>query len=294
LTPAEAKARVFLLNKNRDIDSIIKEATDNLDKWKLGLYRDFFMEKKRKQIKKEISSIRNKLDNFLTLKHCFDYLTLDGYANMVKTQFITAMSICDINKKPCFMPSDFFDINYSLIDKALRHINEHRLSHETLRELARTEPWRSIFAARKEDVFGISPADMSEDQRIILLYSRMYESISNHPETPPDEIIEDDDALDGWMIENRKNAEREKHKRDVESKLGGKHKDATEVYLPASSKEEVKRIEDLNDVQAKMTKVQREAVLKKQGKVKEANLPDVKQELQMQQQQAILGAAKRR
>lgn len=294
LSEEEAAMKIRILNGNKDLKEVIKNLNESIDNYKLNLFREFFVDKKRQKLKKDLVLIKNKLGHFLNIQHSLDYLTLNGYATMIKTQFLAAMSICTLEKKPIFHPDDFLTIDYSLVDKVIRHWNENRITHEEFRELARTEPWRSYSSARKEDAFGVAPIDLNDEQRTLLLYTKMYEGVYNHPECPSDELIEDDDALDGWMIDNKKRVEREKNQRAIDKKLGDKHKDATEVFLPAESKEQIKKIEELNDTQAKMTKMQRNALLKQKGKVKEADMPDVKQELQMKSQQMVTQAAKRK
>jgi len=75
----------------------------------------------------------------------------------------------------------------------------------------------------------------------------MYENSRESPDCPPDEVFEDDDVFDGWMISERRKMEEEKKKRRTEKSLPGKLDKAQEVFLMAGSKEEAENIYDLND-----------------------------------------------
>lgn len=284
--------RVYMMDKEvmksgvKDISHIIKNLNKTIDDAKLNLFREFLHIKKRARYKTELKLIKDKLVHWTNVLHSFDYLTSDGYASMVKVQFLSAMSLCDEAGKPLFHPSEFKDIDFDLINKAIKHLNENRLDTEDYRDLVRNEPWRSYWSARKEDVFGLSAIDLSDDQRALLLYSKMYDSIYNHPECPQDDVVNDDDALDGWLIDNRKKAEREKKVKETDAMLGEKGKNASEILIPAQSMEHAKSIEDMNDMQGKLVKMERKAIIEKRGVVKEAELPDVKLSNQIKQVQA--------
>ena len=113
------------------------------------------------------------------------------------------------------------------------------------------------------------------------MYSRMYDNVYENPERPSDEVIEDDDMLDGWFAKLRRDAEKERKQREVDSILnkkgakGGKG----EVCVVADSLEEANKIRDINGINEKMKMRQREAAVKQKGRLEEQDLPDVKLEL---------------
>ena len=66
----------------------------------------------------------------------------------------------------------------------------------------------------------------------------MYSKIYEHPECPEDAIIEDDDALDGWMLNQQKENKKQKMEKGVDNLLGKKGQKAQEVFLMAKNEEE--------------------------------------------------------
>ena len=110
----------------------------------------------------------------------------------------------------------------------------------------------------------------------------MYDNVYENPERPSDEVIEDDDMLDGWFAKLRKDAEKERKQREVDSILNKKgvgKNGKGETFVVSGSVEEANKIRGLNGVNERMKMRQREVAVKQKGSVEEQNLPDVKLEL---------------
>ena len=89
-------------------------------------------------------------------------------------------------------------------------------------------------------------------------WSKLYDSVNEAHESPRNEVIKDDDALDGWLAKQRK----EREKQQGQQNLGEKHSSADEVFVMARSKEEIEEISSLNDPHSKGVKRERMARLK--------------------------------
>ena len=107
----------------------------------------------------------------------------------------------------------------------------------------------------------------------------MYERIAEHPEAPPDRVLNDDDALDGWLIIQQRERDK-KQKKSVQ--LNDNQKDAQEIYIPANSLEEVQEINSMNEGMAKAIRQSRTKAIREKGEVAEQNLPDVRKSLKME------------
>ena len=154
-----------------------------------------------------------------------------------------------------------------------------QITTEQYRELARTEPWRSRWMMLKPKPFGNRVTD---EQRHLTIYSRMYDNAYKNTDCPSDKVIDDDDMFDGWMItESRKN-EREKQVNRANEKLGGRHASSQEVFIMADSKQDIEDVESLNDFQSKMVKKQRAGFIKQKGEVAVSDLPDQRMEINRQ------------
>src|SRR5690606_24037721 len=114
-------------------------------------------------------------------------------------------------------------------------------------------------------------------QKNLLTWTSIYSKIKQHPDCPSDELIEDDDALDGWMILQGEKSEQERFKAEIDKKLQNpKIANADEVYLMADNTDYAKKIEGLNDNVAAFRKKQRMAELKRKGTMQEMEFTDTK------------------
>ena len=111
----------------------------------------------------------------------------------------------------------------------------------------------------------------------------MYDNIYESPDAPSEDVINDDDLLDGWTILQKKKREREKAQAELEAKMGDKAQGAGEIFLMAGSKNDAERIETMNDVNATMTKKERlHTIRKSDGPVNQQDLPDEKLKIRSQ------------
>jgi hypothetical protein len=95
----------------------------------------------------------------------------------------------------------------------------------------------------------------------------MYTKIYEHPECPNEDVIEDDDALDGWMLEQQKKNAKEKTEKGVDNLIGKYGKNAQEVFLMPKDEKEFDQINELNSNQS-MAKINARRNLG-QGEIKE-------------------------
>lgn len=277
-----------------------QEKLDNLPKQiedlKVDLYNATFRSSDRAKIRKTIDKRKVELLALSNKRHAFDHSTCTGVALLAKNQFLLLSCLHDENKQrifPCLSAVDganeevFHDINEA--------INNSRLSESKFRELARTEPWRSMWSAGKHSkIFPNDSYTWTDDQQNLYLWSRMYDNIHEHPDCPHDSILEDDDMLDGWMIIQRRKREENLQKKEGEEYLKGSATSRhNEIYVPVQTAEDAAKIEALNSMSAKMQKQQRLNYLKQKGQVAEEYMPDSQQQLRMQAVQQATENARR-
>jgi hypothetical protein len=106
----------------------------------------------------------------------------------------------------------------------------------------------------------------------------MYDSVNENPDAPHKDIIDDNDALDGWFIEQRRKRDIERNEKTI-TNISNIHEGAGEVFLPAQSKEDLDRIHGMNTLESKIIKLQREGAIKRAGELSESQLPDKQMEL---------------
>lgn len=284
LTKESALASLITLGVvPKDIDQKLEKLDKDVDKLKHTLFLHNVDPQKCRSIRDALKATRVMHARLYVSRHYLDHLTLEGYAETVRIYMLFSF---------CLQTRSGGSVNDpEIIEAAVLRFGSHRITNEQLREVARTEPWRSTWNAYGKSVFGNEHTD---EQRVLVLFSQMYDSIYKSTEVPDDFIIHDDDMLDGWMIEQKKERDREAKTNKTKNKgKGGPNYDADEIYLfkqpndKRTHQEFVQDTDGLNSFEAKMIKSQRNSALKAKGVLKESELPDIQRGIQIQAQQQM-------
>jgi hypothetical protein len=157
----------------------------------------------------------------------------------------------------------------------------------TFKAIARSDQWRNYWSANNELLFDKATINWTDEQKTLVVLTKMYDSAYEHPECPSDNVFNDDDMFDGWMIFQKRESEKIKNKNRTEKMLEGKKLDkAGEIFIVANSQEEAKNIYDLNDHSSRHIIREREHVIKNSSQeINDGNLPDVQRELVVQANQ---------
>jgi hypothetical protein len=270
---------------NRD-DKNLEEYNKLIEQLKIQLYQAIYKDKRHKQnIRKKIIQIEKAISNGLSKKYGLDTMTLEYMAENAMNEFLIAICIYDKNNNSVTDYNNYRKSDYSLVQHFINIKSKNFVSSKKLRELARSEPFRSLWSIGKERVFGTQICDLTSDQKSLIMYSKMYDNVYDHPERPNEDVINDDYMLDGWFALERNKSQQAQKDREAEKLLNkkGVGNKAGDLFIPVGSNEEANIIRDLNDLNAKMKAKQRDAVIKNtDGAVEEGKLPDVKLDLQNQ------------
>ena len=241
-----------------------------LDRLKERFFDNFFLPAS-KDIKKEIKQLEREQLRLHETKHANDHLDCEGIASYSRWSWmIENNTFYESGEKYTFEDVD--------VSTVLRYYHQERIPQEKIRELARTLPWRNIWANCNQipkDAFDRKPNELSEHQTSLLDWTRLYDNISESAEPPKEAIINDDYALDGWLIKQRNKRDKE----SIKSKYSGldhKHQGADEVFVMARTKEEAKEIYELNDIESKVAIKSRMEEVKNKKSVSYQDFKDVK------------------
>lgn len=264
----------------------IKKMEKQLEELKVQIYMVRMDDGAVAKLRKNIAAISQGINIGYERKHSLDHLGVKGYANLVRRRFLVERALKTKNSR--------------LIDAALQFLTSSVIPLEHYREVARSEPWRSYWDISKPRPFKKHPEDWTDEQKTLVRYSKMYDGIFKHPECPSDQVIEDDNMLDGWII--LQNRERDKSMKEKEgdslvSPAVGKHKeqfissttytkvqDIDEdgrpigILVENNSPSKKEKIEALNSPESKRIKEARQKMINEKGKVKETQLPDIQRD----------------
>jgi len=260
-------------------DEKLKKLDKDLEELKVQLFQSLLHPEKTRFVRKSLTKVRLLMEILSSAKHCLDYLTLEGYASLEKSQYIAANTVFYMDGSQVFIGDYKVGENSHLIRDMIIQVGSQYISTSVTRELARTEPWRSYWGSNKNDVFGKPAIELSDEQRALVLFTKMYDGAYEHSECPDEEIMEDNDLFDGWMIFQRRKREKEKTAKQVDSVIGAKQREAEELFIPTGNQSQAQKIHGMNTFEAKVKRSQRDKVIQKIGTVKDSQFPDRRQQI---------------
>jgi hypothetical protein len=212
------------------------------------------------------------------IRHSYDHVSCHGIANYAKLQFI--IEYCVFKGKKRYTWEDYSPYTFMSFQQ------DNLIKEEDIRELSHNYPWHPIWQAGKKigDVFGKPAILLDFDQQRLVMWSSLYDNIQEQTDTPPQDVIDDDDALDGWLSIKRK----ERGEANFNSN-NEKIDNAQEIYVPVSNKEDAEKVDRLNSQFSRTLKKQRFNVIKQKGEIKEQDLPDIQQEIMMEYNRRFKG-----
>ena len=263
----------------------LKQVQQDIEDYKVKLFQAAFKSEERKVLRKFLIMAKEKLSELLQQKNSYNHLSCSGTASMMRIRYLVGKSLYHEDGTRVWENEDFWKNVEPLLEEVTTIFIDSRINEEEFREMARTEPWRSTWSCKKceREVFGVPTVDLTEDQKSLVIWSSMYDNIYEHPNCPQQEIVDDDDLIDGWMIVQRKERQKSQTKLQVEDLISNdKIKNSGEVFVIGQSKSDRERIDSLNDDNAKNIKRQRLKMIQEKGFINEADMPDTKLDLQMQ------------
>lgn len=251
---------------------------ENIDNLKVNVYKSNMDVNAREQYRKELRKTEQQTNELYNKRHSYDFLSSHYLATYHKLLYI-------IQRTTKNSDGNLYNWKKIPLEHIATHYQKNTLSDKIIRELARTEPWQSIWSSSEctGTLFNKSSIELSDEQLRLIQWSLLYDNIKECADPPHITIIADDDMFDGWMILRRRESEKEQGKKTVKDGLTNKKiANSQEVFVIAKNKEHAKAIENMNDNIGKSIKKQREHAINKQGAVEQHNLPDVRQEVNME------------
>lgn len=260
---------------NSDMSMFLKNAPKQIEELKLSMYNNRFNSKYISRLKNQLSVIRDRFSKISEIRSNYFAHTLEGYAESLKYEYIILNTLYNGDKQ-AFNLNKSTSVSHDLFSGLLREINSNVITIAQYREIARSDLWRSYWSLSNKKVFASASSEWTDEQRTLAGYSSMYDSVFDHPEKPQQNVIDDDDLLDGWMILQQRNAEKNKQQQEIinsNSKLGK----AQEVFVFTDSKEGVEQILDMNSSEAKATIKERSNIINKNNTLDHSKLPDIQE-----------------
>lgn len=261
-----------------DKDKELEKQKELLEDSKIQLFKSRYNKKACELIIKKLKEINEKITGLLLNRHKYDDLTAENVAKAAKDRFLIGASAYVNRKKYWKDPLNDYRKPDSIIDGVLDR--QERLSETNIRYIARSNQFRPYLTCK----FKFNPLKYDGDLIEIYQWATMYESIRKHPECPDDFVFENDDMVDGWVLMQRRQTEKDKLNKKG-SELVQKHKGAGEIYV-GSDVLPPEKVSQLNDEHAKQIIKNRSKAIQEKGMVSQLELPDVRQDIEMEMNKA--------
>lgn len=228
-------------------------------------------------LRKYIRAGESQLTAHLNKKYIYHQNTCEGIASAERLAWII--------KNTTYFNGKLYNFEEVSLQYVVDEWQSHFLPESKSRELARNDPWKSLWITRENassKLFANPPnTELTYNQKNILIWSQMYDNIQESMECPSKEVIDDDDMLDGWFIIQHQKREKDRTEKEFENNTKNeKIKNASEIFV-VSAKDKLEKINNMNDMNAKVIKQQRKVALDHYGTLDEQNLPDQRRNIQM-------------
>ena len=263
-----------------NVDKQAEELEKKSEDLKVAAFKAFFRKRELVAIKRKIRATEEQRVQCLMKKEQLNHLSCKGVANFAMKMFLLSKTCRDES-------GELYDFTSGpvSIKTVMDIVTEHALSPVDIRYIARNNPWRQMWnSGRKRDSVFPEPATQLDMNKLNLLsYSLFYDNVFEDPDQPDEDIINDDDCLDGWMIMQRRKREKDKKQRAVDSTISNsKIANSQEVMLVANSQEEAQEIYGLNPDHARgVIRERQQQIQNTDGNLNFKELHDVKQERMM-------------
>ena len=265
----------------------ILQIKDKIEDLKVSCYENRRNQMASNACKNQLRAVERRFKQLTEMKHKFFASTCDGIAASAKNAFIIENNTFCNGKK-----YDFSEVSVELVSSEYSAF--HDIDDSLIRYIARSEPWRTIWATRSNTsspLFLNEPEiDLTINQKSLLAWSQMYDNVYESMDCPDKYVIEDDDMLDGWFIYTSRMREKDKAREDLDGSIKNeKIKGSQEVYSVVRNVDEFKKVEMLNNTHGKIIKKQRENLIKKKGGVGQGAFEDEKLKYVAQQNRQFKG-----
>lgn len=228
-------------NIDKELEVAQKQIGNNQEKMFLSREHPIEVKKLRRRLK----TIRDSIHSTLFLLSKYYRYSLEDYGEVDKKIFILENTLFDANMKKTSPSGELSP------DRCFFY-----LSIEDVRRIARSDPWKSIWATKKGAAFQYSP--LTDNQISLSQYSRFYENVYKSIDNSLYHIIDDDDMLDGYQIFKNKEGEG-----DTKNKTAAhKHNN---VFEFVKSKEELEEVHASNTPMAANIMAARQKQIKSSG-----------------------------
>lgn len=220
---------------------------------KVQLYLAYINFRARKPIVKILAKRKKEFLDMSHKKSVLHEQTREGFAELCRSRYLICSNVFNLKEERFFAEGDYSNCDNVLITEIISSYLSNNVKENELRDISKCDSWKNFWTAGKSEsgVFGKPAIELTTNQKAVISWSRIYDSIHESHECPNTTVLEDDDMLDGWLI--YQNRQREKEQSEKNDSAKGQSVKGNEVFIMADTQEDAKRVYDMNTVHGKAT-----------------------------------------
>jgi hypothetical protein len=262
----------------------VEEMRKKIENLKVDIYEKRQDAKAAKWIRLSLRENEKILNLELSQKGTHFLNTCEGFATSEKTSWLISQTTYKNNK--------LYDFAEHFISQIVEDWYNSFLTDSQARELARNEPWKSLWVIKEKAriplFMNVESGELTYNQKNLMVWSQMYDNIQESLECPSSDVINDDDMLDGWFILQNRKRDKERLEKEFEiTTNNNKIKNSSEVFIMASNKDHAAKIQNLNSLNAKRKITSREKMIEAKGQVAAGEFIDEKIEIHNKKMSSI-------
>ena len=248
----------------------IKQLEKDMEQYKVDIYSFYFKSNSRERARQDLRLQELEYYQLLQKKHAYDHVDAEGVASYSKLNWV-------IEKTTKLKDGNPYDFSHFTSHEILQKKDQIQLSEKKIRGLAKEPPWTNIWNMSKKTgiLFREETFTLTTEQQVLIAWSSIYDNIKESHEAPPDDVIDDDDACDGYLIEQRRKRDKQRGQKAADE-LTNVHPGAQEVFIPAETPEDAARVHALNGVGNEMVRRSRLKSLEGGKELNYSQFSDVK------------------
>lgn len=250
-------------NENEEkIELINKE----IEECKVEIFEKFFKKPHVKLLTDKINAAKFSIEAIVNKKHSLLSNSCEQIAESERQKWLLQQSVV-VKDKNFNIEDDFAEVLFAY--------NSDRVDERCIRFLARNDPWKSSWSIyNTKCIKTYHDREITQNQKNLIMWSKSYDNISESMECPSEDIINNDYALDGWIIKQNKKYESQKKQAKISEMIGNPKGNEVFVMVDPEDMESRQAIYDMNSTSSKYIIKQREAYLSQHKSCDLVNLPD--------------------
>lgn len=238
-----------------------------------------FYKTKEEQIVNDYKVLQDRVLELKSKKYSMWSYTAESFAEGERRKHI----IKEITKGD--FPPELINSSKFLRDLAVLYFEAGYLGQETIRQLARSYPWRLFWVASKETgtpLFSRPTTEVTPQQYDLLYWSMVYDSAFESTEAPASYVIDNDVLFDAWLKKRSDEREKRENKGVVKDNAGGGNVKLGQHRFIMSDRKGAKDVYKMNDAYGQKIVRDRIKTIQTKGRVADHQMPDCKREIQME------------